>query len=183
MLNFRNKADLLQVQHRMLVKQSKQEGKQRRFDSDNDFLDLDNFVAGEDVDADATFATADVLQRTEARLFNSSYLPTHAELMSVFTWLDSSKQQPAFDLSLLEEDLSKDEPMTFQTPLDWIYFFSNGYRKQCEIWNEEYLEALSSYIASRLTPLLHANQGAPINVLEVGAGDGRLTHFLKVPDC
>ena len=47
-----------------------------------------------------------------------------------------------------------------------------------EMLTEEFVEALGNYTAERIKTYLQKHQGN-ITILEVGAGDGRLTHFLN----
>ncbi|MDO8468791.1 MAG: hypothetical protein Q7S29_03480 [Candidatus Peribacter sp.] len=47
-----------------------------------------------------------------------------------------------------------------------------------EVLTKEYIEALATYLEERIG-LLQSGTGKPVTILEVGAGDGRLTHFLK----
>jgi hypothetical protein len=47
-----------------------------------------------------------------------------------------------------------------------------------EIWSEEYIDAFGEYLAGRAQEM-GATKDKPLRVLEVGAGDGRLTYFLR----
>lgn len=47
-----------------------------------------------------------------------------------------------------------------------------------EIWNKEYIEGLSNYMSKRLDAL-GATPENPVRIVEVGAGDGKLSAFLK----
>lgn len=47
-----------------------------------------------------------------------------------------------------------------------------------EIWNKEYMKEISNYMSKRLDELGATPEG-PVRVVEVGAGDGRLSHFLN----
>lgn len=47
-----------------------------------------------------------------------------------------------------------------------------------EFWTKEYIHALSTYLAQRVEALGGTEEN-PTVILEVGAGDGRLTHFLQ----
>lgn len=48
-----------------------------------------------------------------------------------------------------------------------------------EIWNQEYVAALSNYIIERIGSLPLEARNKPIVILEAGAGTGRLIHFLE----
>ena len=72
--------------------------------------------------------------------------------------------------------------------LKWQNFMRLGEGKNIfEIWTKEYINAFGNYLAQRVEELGGTKEN-PIIILEVGAGDGRLTHFLqqkmneKVPD-
>lgn len=47
-----------------------------------------------------------------------------------------------------------------------------------EVLTKEYIEALATYLEERIR-LLKERTGKDVTILEVGAGDGRLTHFLQ----
>jgi hypothetical protein len=47
-----------------------------------------------------------------------------------------------------------------------------------EIWNKEYIQAFSNYLTERLDEL-EATPDEPVRIVEVGAGDGKLSAFLK----
>lgn len=47
-----------------------------------------------------------------------------------------------------------------------------------EFWTEEYIHTLGDYLAKR-SEKLGGSEENPLTILEVGAGDGRLTHFLQ----
>lgn len=47
-----------------------------------------------------------------------------------------------------------------------------------EILTKEYIEALAAYLEERIR-VLREKTGKTVTILEVGAGDGRLTHFLR----
>ncbi|MFA6348415.1 MAG: hypothetical protein WCX30_03215 [Candidatus Paceibacterota bacterium] len=47
-----------------------------------------------------------------------------------------------------------------------------------EFLNKEFINSLSDYLSERIEKL-GASESSPVIILEVGAGDGRLSHFLK----
>jgi len=126
-------------------------------------------------------------------LFNISHLPTHQELIEIFSWLDPSHFEEEKDTKLnfpevFQEDVSKAGPVHFTTPLDWIYFYSNKMNKICEVFNYEYLWGLAAYLKRRIGELQGAvkkkkaendKELPSVTILEVGAGNGRLSHFLN----
>src|SRR3989344_5402243 len=48
-----------------------------------------------------------------------------------------------------------------------------------EFLSEEFLIALSNYLSQRIKTVYHGTKASPVVILEVAAGDGRLTHFLS----
>jgi len=65
----------------------------------------------------------------------------------------------------------------FRTEQQWRGFFSN--KPIYEFLNEEYLDALAEYIESKISEY-RTSQNTPSRILEVGAGNGRLSHFLRI---
>ncbi|PIR68209.1 hypothetical protein COU49_02605 [Candidatus Nomurabacteria bacterium CG10_big_fil_rev_8_21_14_0_10_35_16] len=62
---------------------------------------------------------------------------------------------------------------------EWLDFFRGNPEKQIyEVWTEEYIEAFGNYLVQRVRDL-GGSERSPIIILEVGAGNGRLTHFLQ----
>ena len=47
-----------------------------------------------------------------------------------------------------------------------------------EFWNKEYINAFGNYLAGRVK-YLGGTEECPVRILEVGAGNGALTHFLR----
>ena len=47
-----------------------------------------------------------------------------------------------------------------------------------EFWNKEYIDALGNYLSRRVEDL-GGTEEHPVRILEVGAGNGALTHFLQ----
>ncbi len=85
------------------------------------------------------------------RLRDPKYLPTVQEVTRAFTPADFHKWQ--------EFCIKSDPP---------IY----------ELFTQEQIKALSSYFVERRADLA-IDDGQPITILEVGAGNGKLSHFLK----
>ena len=71
------------------------------------------------------------------------------------------------------------------TPPHWLYMTTNPLTTHCEVLTEEYVDALAHYLHVRLRAILAAapppgEADAPaVTVLEVGAGNGRLTYHLR----
>ena len=82
-----------------------------------------------------------------------SFLPTHKEIATAFG------AKKAFS----EE---------------WHNLFHNEENHIFELFNEEYINALGDYLLERVKNI-EAEKDEPIIILEIGAGNGRLTHFLK----
>ena len=61
--------------------------------------------------------------------------------------------------------------------IKWENFLKEG-NKIFEIWTKEYINAFGDYLAQRVQELGGTKEN-PTVVLEIGAGDGRLTHFLQ----
>lgn len=51
--------------------------------------------------------------------------------------------------------------------------------KSFELWTQDYILALSNYLLNRVRHLLAATGKSKITILEVGAGNGKLSHYLK----
>jgi hypothetical protein len=61
---------------------------------------------------------------------------------------------------------------------EWINLCYNEENPVFEFLNEEFITAFSNYLAQRVESL-GASEDSPITILEVGAGNGRLSHFLQ----
>lgn len=74
----------------------------------------------------------------------------------------------------------KDIFRVFGTKLEegWFDFCFDKKNPVFEFLNEEFLESFSNYLSKR-SESLGATNNSPITILEVGAGNGRLSHFLK----
>jgi len=87
------------------------------------------------------------------KLRDPSYLPTHEDINHAFMSKDGS-----FDTEA------------------WKKFCNDN---ECyEFLNEEFISALGDYLGQRVKSLGNLNEN-PITILEVGAGNGRLCHFLN----
>ncbi len=60
----------------------------------------------------------------------------------------------------------------------WLDLAFNDEHPIFEIWTKEYIHAFGSYLAQRVEELGGTKEN-PTIILEVGAGNGRLTHFLQ----
>jgi hypothetical protein len=70
---------------------------------------------------------------------------------------------------------------TFEKAESTIDLFRFCYEKDSSIFeflNEEFIDSFSDYLSQRVREL-NASEDEPIIVLEVGAGNGRLSHFLR----
>ncbi len=67
----------------------------------------------------------------------------------------------------------------FQTDTQWRDFCFNRANPVFEFLNQEYIDALGVYLESRVSEY-QTDPNQPIRILEVGAGNGRLSHFLQM---
>ncbi|MBA7496077.1 hypothetical protein ES702_06675 [subsurface metagenome] len=90
-------------------------------------------------------------QEIREHLNNPNYLPSHDDVVRAFgnKWSE-----------------------------DWHFYFFNKETPRFELLNQEFIESLSSYLNTRVEEL-GATQEKPVTILDVGAGDGRLTHFIS----
>ena len=76
--------------------------------------------------------------------------------------------------------LPKHEQITkaFRSWEEWYYFCFDKENPVFEFFNEEYLNAFSDYFVGKIQE--HgASKERPLIILEIGAGNGRLSHFLQ----
>lgn len=95
------------------------------------------------------------MQEMKEKLLDREHLPHIEELRSYFSALKEDSEEQKFWRSAL--GISKENG-------NQIY----------EIYTEEYIEGLARALIKRCE-----NEGRPLTISEVGAGSGRLTHFLK----
>ncbi|MFH1631645.1 MAG: hypothetical protein ABIA47_01285 [bacterium] len=88
------------------------------------------------------------------------YLPSREEVMAAF-----KNKDDIYNFGMDVKDDVKDNPYEV--------------RNVHEILTREYIEALASHIADRIIEIKD-NVVLPVRILEVGGGDGRLTHHLQV---
>lgn len=90
------------------------------------------------------------------KLKNPSYLPTSKDIFNAFSFgkIDDSFKNELFKLCFDEKN-----------PI-------------FEFLNEEFLNSLGDYLSKRVESF-GATKDRPITILEVGAGNGRLSHFLQ----
>ncbi|KKS94363.1 MAG: hypothetical protein UV68_C0012G0002 [Candidatus Collierbacteria bacterium GW2011_GWC2_43_12] len=92
------------------------------------------------------------IQKTGERLEDPKYLPSENELIKLF--------QPDI------------------VGLDWLGFIDEVYKKiGYEIITNEYIEAVTKYLSRRVEEI-NAENDKRVVILEVGAGTGRLSHFI-----
>jgi hypothetical protein len=70
------------------------------------------------------------------------------------------------------------EPGEHYDKKEWINFCFNKDNPVFEFLNEEFIEDFSNYLIERINKL-ESIKDKPIIILEIGAGNGRLTHFLQ----
>lgn len=86
------------------------------------------------------------------KLKDPSFLPTHEDIFRVFG-------------TRFEEE-------------GWFDFCFDKKNPVFEFLNEEFIESFSDYLSKR-SESLGATEDSPITILEVGAGNGRLSHLLQ----
>lgn len=101
------------------------------------------------------------------KLKNPSYLPSREEIFKAF----SRKRPKGMDESKWSDEKEK-------AYLEWFRFWNNPEDPVFELWNKEYIENFSDYLKKRAEDF-KATKEKPLQILEVGAGNGKLTHFLK----
>lgn len=62
--------------------------------------------------------------------------------------------------------------------LEWVQFCHDEENPVYEFLNAEFITAFSNYLAQRVKNL-GASEDSPVTILEVGAGNGRLSHFIQ----
>ena len=65
------------------------------------------------------------------------------------------------------------------TDFNWRQVCYNGERPIFEFLTAEFINALGGYLSKRIEKIF-AIKNQPVVILEIGAGDGRLTHFLRM---
>ncbi len=88
------------------------------------------------------------------KMKNPEFLPTHDQIFQAFKMEGYNR----FDTS------------------EWMDFLNGPYKHSYEIINQEFIKELGSYISGRLRQLQTEES---LTILEVGAGNGRLSHFLE----
>lgn len=66
----------------------------------------------------------------------------------------------------------------FVSKKDWYNFIDQSGHTTYEFLNEEFISALADYLSQRIEAL-GASVDSPVTILEAGAGNGRLSHFLR----
>ncbi|MDB5237018.1 MAG: hypothetical protein JWL88_120 [Parcubacteria group bacterium] len=97
----------------------------------------------------------DVYLEKQERLRNPEYLPKRQEITDAFDPDDWGSKEGS-----------------------WYAFCFDERNPTFEFLNEEFLDAFSSYLHQRMQEL-GGSANYPITILEVGAGNGRLSHFLQ----
>lgn len=105
---------------------------------------------GADINSEKEMQSDELIQK-----FNDpSYLPRHEDIEKAF----------------------KDDSKLYEK---WFKFCFNKEKPVFELINREFIEALGDYLIKRAKELSDNSHDETIVILEVGAGSGRLTHFLK----
>ena len=72
----------------------------------------------------------------------------------------------------------EDVPKAFETREEWQEFCWDKKKPTYEFLNKEFIDAFSNYLSQRAEEL-GATEENPVTVLEAGAGNGRLAHFVQ----
>lgn len=92
-------------------------------------------------------------EKLREKLKDPTYLPKHSEISRAFgSGVDRAK--------------------------DFQKFCFDQQNPVFEFINTEFIDAFGDYLSERLE-VIRATKDSPINILEAGAGNGRLTHFLR----
>lgn len=110
-------------------------------------------------------------------LKNPGYLPSREEISYAFTgdrkkideWSADGHKEIVFDEKKWDEE--------FNDRVAFLQYCDNIENPIYELFNEEYLNDLCGYLVERINNLQIGTE--PVMILEIGAGSGRLTHFLK----
>ena len=125
------------------------------------------------------------------RVFDVTALPTHADLVALYPWLDPHAAPRRLAPAELEREMAEvvaADPAALITPAPWVHMFGNPFAGMCEVLTAEYVDGLARYLHNRLATTLadafhtspaDGNGNGNVTVLEVGAGSGRLTHHLR----
>lgn len=92
-------------------------------------------------------------------------LPSRTQLYKIWPWLNPSWAAPIHPT-----------PPPPLYPITWWYYIENPGRLVYELFTDEYVTELAHYLGRRG---LEAGRGKMLRILEIGAGDGRLSHFLR----
>jgi hypothetical protein len=99
-----------------------------------------------------------------SKINDPNWLPSYDEVAEI---IDSYSDDDGHSKLDLEEENK------------WFAFLKDKVNPVFEIWTKEYIERLSSYLSERAV-LYGGTAENPITILEVGAGDGKLSHFLTM---
>lgn len=86
-----------------------------------------------------------------------NYLPTHEDVKNAFPDIE--------------------EPYSSEAK-EWFTFFHEKGKEIYELFNKEHLEAFSNYLTERLHAY-GATPDKPLTIVECGAGNGKLSHYLR----
>ncbi|RKO89600.1 hypothetical protein BDK51DRAFT_52648, partial [Blyttiomyces helicus] len=124
-----------------------------------------------DIGLDAAITAEDLLP-----LFDIRRLPTRAQVERVFPFLSASAVPPTVDA--VAHARSPFNRSTLISPDTWIYFLTNAGHYRCEVLTVEYVDALVEYVLERMRGW-DRSSGDGVDVLEVGAGNGALAHWIR----
>ena len=112
------------------------------------------------------FPTSERAEDVRERVIDPQYLPTLREVIYSFDHVNTDRETHLSDEQLRAENT------------EWQKYLNNGDSEVFEVLTEEFVQALSLYLSQRIESLGGTEEN-PVVILEVGAGNGRLTHFLQ----
>jgi hypothetical protein len=108
-------------------------------------------------------------QEIREKLEDPSYLPSREEIFKAF-YVKKAEGRDEMEWFLSEEGE--------RAWHNWHNFCDKENDPVFELWTKEYIQAFSDYLSQRAKDL-GGKKEKPISILEVGAGNGKLTHFLN----
>jgi len=97
-------------------------------------------------------------------LADPKYLPKRHDLYEIWPWLSPHWEAPV-----------NPAPPPPMYPITWWYFLENPGRLVYELLTDEYVSELARYLGRRSNEM----KGQMLKILEIGSGNGRLSHFLR----
>ena len=115
----------------------------------------------------SAYPTREELLKKASDLRNPYYLPSREEVLAIMPGTNARGEYGDY-AELADGSWMK-----------WSHALQFDEAPIFEILTTEFIGSLNKYLTGRIKEL-RAEQGKPITVAEVGAGNGRLTHFLRL---